>query len=98
MRMWHLLAAVALLAFVITLARDPTTRLFMIIFATGLGEVVLGLIGVMALFQTIGALGAARSLPDHAEAAAATTVVLTLATGAMSGWMFAGFWLVWATS
>jgi hypothetical protein len=98
MRLWHLVTAVALVAFSMMLARDPLTRVFLIIFTTGLGEVVLGLAAVMALFQMIGALGEARTLPAHAEAAAATTVILALATGAMSAWMFAGFWLVWATT
>ena len=97
MRLWQLILAIALLAILLTLGREPTPRLFLIIFGTGLGEVVLGLFAIMALFETVGALGAAKDLPSHAEAAAATTVVLALATGLMSAWMFAGFWLVWWT-
>jgi hypothetical protein len=98
MRLWHVSAAVVALAFVLTLGRDPTSRVFLILFATGLGESALALAAVMALFQTVGAFGAATSLPDHAEAVAATTVVLAVATAAMSAWMFAGFWLVAATT
>jgi hypothetical protein len=96
MRLWHVVWLVAATAFVLTLARDPITRIFLIVFTTGLGEVVFGLTAVMALFQTVGALGEAKGLVDHAEALMATSVVLGLATALMSGWLFVGFWLVWA--
>jgi hypothetical protein len=95
MRLWHLIFAVAGVSLVMTLAREPLTRVFLIVFATGVGEVALGLIGVMALFQTLGALGEAKKVVDGAEALAATSVVLAVATAAMSACLFAGFWLVW---
>jgi hypothetical protein len=94
MRLWHVIFGVATAAFVLTLMRDPAGRAFVIVFATGTGEVGLGLTAVMALFQTVGAIGEAKGLVAHAEALAATSVVLTLATGLMSGWLFAGFWLI----
>ena len=94
MRLWHMFLLVAALAIVMTLFRDPMGRVFVIVFATGAGELVLGLAGVLALFQTIGAVGEARGLYDHLEALAATGVVLGLATCMMSGWLFAGAWLV----
>ena len=97
MRLWQLLAAVALAAVAMALARDPTWRVFLIAFTTGLGEVGLGLIAVMALFQTVGAVGLAKGGAEHAEAVVATTAVLTVASGLMSAWFFAGCWLIWAT-
>jgi hypothetical protein len=87
--------AVAFVALVLTLFRDPITRVFLILFTTGLGEVVLGLMAVMTLFQTIGSIGEAKGLAEHAEALAATSVVLCLATAVMSGWLFVGFYCVY---
>ena len=97
MRLWHVLFAVAAVALGMYLAREPVTRVLMIVVVTGLGEVALGLAAVMALFQTVGALGEARGTGEHAEAVAATTVVLAAATAAMSGCLYVGFWLVAAT-
>lgn len=94
MRLWHVVLGVAISAWVMAILRDPAGRALVIVFATGAGEVLLGLAAVMALFQTVGAIGEARSLVAHAEALAATSVVLTLATGLMSGWLFAGCWLI----
>lgn len=94
MRLWHVIFGVAATAMVMALLRDPAGRAFVIVSVTGTGFVFLGLAAVMALFQTVGALGEAKSLLAHAEALAATSVVLTLATGLMSGWLFAGFWLI----
>ena len=94
MRLWHLIFAVASVAVVMALCRDPLTRTFVIVFLTGLGEVAIGLSAVMALFQTVGALGEARGVYGHAEALAATTVVLATSTALMSGWLLAGAWLV----
>ena len=56
----------------------------LIVFVTGLGETALGVTAIMALFQTVGAIGMARGLLEHAEAMAATTVVLVVATAVMS--------------
>ena len=96
MRIWHLVGLTAGAALVFTLARDPLTRVLLFVFATGLGEVYLGLAAVMSLFRTIGALGEARGLLEHAEALAATTAVLVVGTAVMSAWLFVGFFLVWA--
>ena len=94
MRLIHLVFAVAVVGFVLTLSRDPIGRVFVIVFCTGLGEIVIGLASVMALFQTLGAFGEAKGVPAHCEALAATTMVLTLATALMSAWLFVGVWLV----
>ena len=94
MRLAHLVFAVAALAVVLTMAREPIGRVFVIVFLTGLGEIVFGLAAVMALFQTVGAFGEAKSAYAHFEAVAATTVVLSLATTLMAGWLCAGVWLI----
>ena len=97
MRLWHLSVAILVLGVLMTIVRDPAGRVGLIVFVTGTGETALGLAAVMALFQTIGAIGMARGLLDHAEAVAATTLVLLAATTVMSVWLFMGAWLIQAT-
>lgn len=96
MRLWHLILAIVVLAFAMTVARDPAGRVAMIVFGTGLGAVFLGTTSVLALFQSVGAIGEARGPGGHAEAIAATALVLTVATAGISGWLFLGMWLVQA--
>jgi hypothetical protein len=93
-RLWHLIYIVAGLAIVMTLARDPMARVMMIVVAMGIGEVVFGLVAVMALFQTIGALGEARQLVEHAEALAATSFVLAVGTAIMCAWLYIGMLMI----
>nr|WP_303652439.1 hypothetical protein [Paludisphaera mucosa] len=76
------------------MCRDPAGRIGVIVFITGIGEVFLGLAAVMALFQTIGSIGLARGLLEHAEALAATTLVLALGTVGMTFWLFVGAWCI----
>ena len=52
------------------------------------------LTAIMALFQTIGALGEARGLAAHIEALAATVVVLIVGSAVILGLLFAGALLV----
>jgi hypothetical protein len=80
MRLWHLFVVILGLSLVFTIVRDPVGRIAMIVFATGLGEVVFGTTAVMALFQTIGSFGEAKGLFAHAEAVATTALVLIIAT------------------
>jgi hypothetical protein len=94
MRLWHLFVAIMALSLIFTIIRDPVGRIALIVFLTGLGEVVFGTTAILALFQTIGSLGEAKGLFDHAEAVAATALVLIIATTIMSSWLFAGAWLV----
>jgi hypothetical protein len=94
MRLWHLFVAIMALSVIFTIIRDPVGRIALIVFLTGLGEVVFGTTAILALFQTIGSLGEAKGLFDHAEAVAATALVLIIATTIMSSWLFAGAWLV----
>src|SRR5262245_17633038 len=94
MRIWHLVFAVGVSALVLTIGRDPVGRVALIVFVTALGEVILVTTAILALFQTIGAMGMARGLLAHMEAAAATTLVLVIATAIMSIWLFIGAWMV----
>ena len=69
----------------------------MIVFFTGLGRLRRGLTAILALFQTVGAFGEARSLGAHVEALAATVLVLVVGSAVILGLMFAGALLVrWA--
>ena len=96
MRLWHLFVFIMALGMVLAIARDPVGRVALIVFVTALGEVVIGTTAVLALFQTIGAIGMARGLFEHTQALAATTLVLIIATSIMSIWLFIGAWLVQA--
>ncbi|WP_422925948.1 hypothetical protein [Singulisphaera sp. PoT] len=97
MRLWHLTLAVILVSVILSLIRDPVGRVAVIVFFTGLGEVVMGTSAILALFQTLGALGEAKGLVAHTEALMATGIVLSIATGAMSAWLWIGVWLVKTT-
>ncbi len=51
----------------------------------------------MALFQTVGAFGEAKTLGAHVEALASTVLVLTVGSFAMLGLLFGGGLLIqWA--
>jgi hypothetical protein len=97
MRLWHLFVFIFAMGVILAIIRDPVGRIALIVFFTALGEVVIGTTAIMALFQTIGALGEAKGLVAHAEAVATTTLVLVLATAVMSSWLFVGAWLVQAS-
>ncbi len=97
MKLWHLVVFILFLGMVLSIVRDPVGRIALIVFVTALGEVVFGTTAVLALFQTIGALGEAKGLFAHAEAVATTALVLIVATTIMSSWLFAGAWLVQAS-
>ena len=97
MRISTLLFAVLVIGTILGIARDEVGRVAVIVFLTGLATTVSGVAAIMALFQTIGAIGEARTLGAHVEALAATVMVLTVASTIMLGLMFAGALLVqWA--
>jgi hypothetical protein len=96
MRLWHLGLLILVLGILLTIIRDTVGRIALIVFLTACGEVFFGTTAVMALFQTIGAIGMARGLFEHGQALAATTLVLIVATTIMSIWLFIGAWLVQA--
>jgi len=88
---------IMILALMMAIFRDPAGRVGLIVFLAGIGTTATGLAAVMALFQTIGSIGLARGLLEHAEAVAATTLVLVAGTAAMSLCIFAGAWCIRAT-
>jgi hypothetical protein len=94
MRLWHLVLGILVTSLVLTIAREPTGRVALIVFGIGIGEVVSGTTALLALFRTVGAIGEADSLPTHAGAVLATSVVLAAATSVMAALFFAGAWLV----
>ena len=97
MRISTLLFAVLVIGTVMGVARDEVGRVAVIVFVTGLVTTASGVASIMALFQTIGAFGEARTPAAHVEALAATVLVLTVASTIMLGLMFAGALLVrWA--
>ena len=42
MRLWHLIVAVAVASVLLSIAREPTARIFLIVFLTALGEFAFG--------------------------------------------------------
>ena len=94
MRLYHLLLAVLFVALILGIARDEVGRVALIVFFTGLGELVFGLTTIMALFQTVSAIGYARSAGEYAEAVAATALVVLLAAVLMNGVLWVGMWMV----
>lgn len=97
MRLSTLVFAVLVLGTIMGIARDEVGRVAVIVFFTGLSTSIAGVASIMALFQTVGALGEAKSLSAHVEAVAATVVVLTVGSFAMLGLLFAGgLMLRWA--
>ena len=65
MRLWHLVLLILVLGILLGIIRDPVGRIALIVFVTAVGEVILGTTAVLALFQTIGAIGMARGLFEH---------------------------------
>ncbi len=94
MRLWHLIFAVAGLSLMLTLARDPLTRVFVIVFVSGLIETILATAAIMTLFQTLGALGEAKGFSAYLSAIAASSLIFAAAGALMSGWIFFAIWVV----
>jgi hypothetical protein len=94
MRLWHLVFGIMVIASVLSICRDPAGRVALIVFVTGLGEVVFGTTSLLALFESVGSLGEAKGPVAHVEAIAVTAQVLAVATTVMSAWLFLGIWLV----
>jgi hypothetical protein len=94
MRLSTLVLAVLVIGTILGIARDEVGRIGVIVFLTGLGMAIAGVTSLMALFQTVGAFGEARSLIAHVEALAATILVLVLGSSVVLGVMFGGGWLV----
>jgi hypothetical protein len=90
MRLIHLVLAIFFLAMIMAIARDEVGRVALVVFFTGLGEFVFGLIAIMTLFQTVGAIGEANRPLAYAQAVVATAVVLVVATVTMNALLYAG--------
>jgi hypothetical protein len=82
----------------LTAARDMVGRVALIVFFVGLGEFIIGLIAVMSLFQTVGAIGHARGLLSYAQAIGATAMILLVASLTMNGLLAIGIWVVQAVT
>lgn len=94
MRVWHLIFAVILAALVLKITEVPAGRVAVVVFVTGLGLITFGCVGLLALFRSIGAIGAARDGRGRAEALLSTLFVLAMAAGAMAGVLAIGSRLV----
>jgi hypothetical protein len=98
MRIWHFIFGIVVLALILVICRDTAGQVAVVVFFTAIGELVFGTAALLALFQTLGALGHAKGLVAVAEASIATVIVLAVATTLMSGCLFAGAWLVRAAT
>lgn len=94
MRVSHLIFMVFVAAVLLTVAREPTGRVAIVVFFTGLGEFLLGLTAVMTLFRTVGGIGHARTRLAYFEAIASTLVVLVVASLMMNALLWVGVGLV----
>jgi hypothetical protein len=94
MRLWHLVLAVLFAAIFLGIAREKTGQVALIVFFTGLGEILFGTTALMALFQTVAAIGHANRPSAYIEAVAATVLVLMVATLLMNGVLWIGAWLL----
>jgi hypothetical protein len=90
MRIWHLIVIIFVLGCLFGIARSEVGRVAVIIFFTGLGELILGTVALMHLFKTIGSIGEAKTLGAHLEAVFATLLVLLAATISMNAVFWAG--------
>lgn len=90
MRVWHFLFLVMLSAILLTVSREPTGRVAIVVFFTGLGEFILGLTAIMFLFRTIAALGYSRSVLAWTEAFVTTIVVVVIASVTMNALLWCG--------
>lgn len=84
MRLWHWLFLIWMIAIVLTVSRDPIGRVAVVVFLTGLIEIVLATTAIMTLFRTLGAIGEARRLTAYAEAILATALILVTASVSMN--------------
>ena len=94
MRLSHLIFIVMLSALLLTIGKDPVGRVALVVFTIGVGVFVSGLTAIMALFQTVGAIGYARAIGEYLFAIAATLVVLIIGSVTMAALLGLGIILV----
>ena len=90
MRLWHLTLLILVAAVILAIARELMGRVILVMMLIGLGMVGLTTTAAMYLFQTVGALGEAQDLPEHARAVGATLAVLVAAALGTVGVIFVG--------
>ena len=89
-RLWHLVAAVFLVAVVMGMWRDVTSRVALIVFVAGTGECALGTAAILMLFRTLAAIGYATEPREYAQAIGRTALVAAAATFFMTFVIWAG--------
>ena len=94
MRIWHLFWESWSRRFCSAVLRDPAGRVGIVVFLMGLCETVLGVTALMALFQTVAAIGYANRFSAYIESIVATILVLAVASLVMNGVLWVGFWLI----
>ena len=75
---------------ILSVSQNEYGRITLILFAIGMAEVVLGATALMHLFKSVGAFGKAKSLMAHAEALAATALILAVASLGMTAVLWVG--------
>ncbi len=90
MRVWHTTLAVFMAAMVLSLSKLPAGRVAIVVFATGTAELACGIAAMMALFQTVGSIGAAKGMLGQAFGLITTAVVLVVASTVMVGMLTVG--------
>jgi hypothetical protein len=78
----------------LTVARSDAGRVAIVVFVVGLAEIICATTALMALFQTVGAIGEAKSIPAYTVALAATVLVVFVATVIMNSLLWFGVDLV----
>ncbi|GAC1336525.1 MAG: hypothetical protein NVSMB14_04160 [Isosphaeraceae bacterium] len=90
MRVWHLLLMIFASAVMLAVANERIGQVFLVMFLTGIAEVVCGTTALLNLFKSIGAIGKAEKPAAYVEAILATALILMIGTIAMTGLMFIG--------
>jgi hypothetical protein len=94
MRLWHLLFGTFVAAISLAIWKDDVGRVAWLVFWTCFVECAVGLAAIMALFQSIGAIGHAQRAVEYAGAIAATAFILFVGSVSMAGVIWVGVWLV----
>jgi hypothetical protein len=94
MRIWHSILLVYFVALALTLCREPAGRVGIVVFLTGIAELICATAAVMMLFQTLGSVGEADGLVGRLRGLAASTCVLIVAGGMMAGMLAFGLMMV----
>ncbi len=90
MRIAHLIWLVFGSAIVLGIGREPFGRVMLVMLVIGLGAVGLATAAALQLFRTVGAIGEAQGLAEHARALAATLGILSGAAMAMAAVVLIG--------